>query len=732
MAITPRSRPPLLDDQQLPPREPENHSLPEPESLPPPASAASKIPIWTIPAFVALATGIFAATHVAAAKSRSAHAAAGSPFDAENASPTSAPTMEAGIPGLPKFEDEGDLGTNGLGDDEQALDEFVKDHCILYGSTPDDTCLPLASPVRGEDFPNISAEFVSRAYSEADGETTFTYNVCSLEEAAPVGHVTIGHLGPCCVTRNSYFGSTTVGGLDTMTCTFGLSMDTAFTEPECQIYTISYLGDVPESKEDISVALGVGVDKFLSQQVVGADCRPPFVLPIEDAAAAATDNFSQESGGVNGGPAEAGDEFDFESMFGDKIDPPADTENSGEEFDFESMFGGEDPPAAEKPAPVAPLVTKETPGPEPSGASSGASAGGVVPVESLPGAPAGGENSTSSGGAAAVVVATPPALLEDQTNTTNATAPVAVVAGAYRGGVAPVVAMDTRPLTNTALHSEAYEDCIPKSDISYQSKSNQDEALTEIYFSNPYKCGGVVVEIGSHHKHSASFYFEYAMGWKAMLVDASPRTAKEFTKKRPSATVLNGAFCTTPTGPSSSQDSLTWVQGAKEIDDAFVKSKGTSNTVFSEGTSEAGTSGETVSVPCMSLSDELTKAGHSHIDVLFISVSGEPYAVLKALDLDKISMSLLVVEKNPASSRHYEDMYNLLTESGYVKAEWDIKRWCSATLGSCADNEVWIEKGYNPLPIYGSSNGRRLLEVLEAKPRLYDPITGRRNNLRTQ
>lgn len=64
--------------------------------------------------------------------------------------------------------------------------------------------------------------------------------------------------------------------------------------------------------------------------------------------------------------------------------------------------------------------------------------------------------------------------------------------------------------TKTALYSETIINCTPNGDPGYHSKSGQDEAIFKIYRTNPYRCGGVVVEIsdGDGKEFNSSYFFE--------------------------------------------------------------------------------------------------------------------------------------------------------------------------------------------------------------------------------
>lgn len=51
-------------------------------------------------------------------------------------------------------------------------------------------------------------------------------------------------------------------------------------------------------------------------------------------------------------------------------------------------------------------------------------------------------------------------------------------------------------------------------------------------------------------------------------------------------------------------------------------------------------------------------------------------------------------------------IHDVLQQNQYVKAAWNIQRWCT-TFSSCMHNVVYLKKGYNPSP---RDVSRRLLE----------------------
>ena len=849
MAITPRTRPPLLD-QRLPPRRPElqQRILVQPQT-PPPAPTGPPFPFWLVPVGVIMATAIFLTTHFLDHNaSDEYHPSPWGPMGrsaGEGYLPTMAPTLQMGAHNWPEGKEFDDNETialdinalNGEFDDMSQLDpmqrEYMSQKCIMYGEESAQearNCKPLSKLAANIDYPNVAIEYVSRSYNNDQDSTTFTYNVCSLDESLSISHVTIPHQGNCCVLRSHYFGSTSVGGLDAMTCTYGLSLDTGFAkEQACKIYTITYMGNVPATSDEsrVNVAIGLGRDTFLEQKIVGADCRAPFQLDIPTAGTIPDAGVSPIGGedGLSGELSVPGDEdgsfsingtdstygtnddtfgtdgthddtygtdgtdgtdgttgtdgtndtigsdgtdgtnsynsnYDFQDMLGTNDEQHSDshsstsdsssTSDAARESETVENFSAASPFPWEAPKDTTTTSTVTTPPYKPA-------------IVAPPNLPDYDENETT------VVIAAPhvgDGFGHDHAGLVHAGGDWGAAGGRnyetgggviyvggdgdgspYMGGSytsAVSVQAQLFALTKTAKYSEATTDCIPRSDIDYRSKSGEDEALKEIYYSNPYKCGGVVVEInaGNGWKDSASYYFEHAMDWKTILIESNPNTFAELQAKRPLATTWNAAFC--------AQDALTFVGGKADKKGKFYSSNPKSdvaNVAIQSGKKAPPSSGK--KVDCISdLSDEIiSKTQHRHIDIMYVSdVGGEAFAVLNSINFDLLSLSILVLEIEASSSSYYQDMSDLLNQAGYVKAEWDIRRWCPPVFGKCAQNEVWLEKNFNPLPMVGdpdqadstvtstttstttsdsepNTKNRRLQKVLQST-HFYDPVTG--------
>jgi len=241
-------------------------------------------------------------------------------------------------------------------------------------------------------------------------------------------------------------------------------------------------------------------------------------------------------------------------------------------------------------------------------------------------------------------------------------------------------------------HNEAFvcgcdaSQCELNEDAEYHSMSNEDEAIYEIYYTNPIKCCRVIVEIGAGdgERFSTSHFFEEGLKWKSLLIEANPILYEQAKENRPNATVLNAGFC--------ESDNM-WFE-----DGNFAGNKGPEE-IMSEPYIRVNPTGpDTKSVKCTQMDNVFFQLGITHVDIMVIRLQGDPLAVIRAMDWT-VRVDIWIVLAN-GGQRSDRDQYvrDVLLRNDYVAAEWDIKRWCPPTIGHCLNNEVFLRKGFDPLP----------------------------------
>lgn len=136
----------------------------------------------------------------------------------------------------------------------------------------------------------------------------------------------------------------------------------------------------------------------------------------------------------------------------------------------------------------------------------------------------------------------------------------------------------------------------------------------------------------------------------------SPKNYAKLEKKRPLAILVNAMVC-------AEAQTLHWVEGKsiatsgawELMSDDFRRIK------FADMTDEKVQNLPTVE--CVRLTDILGRFGIYHVDLFSLDVEGAELSVLKAIDFDKFSASVILVEERSGS----QSVIPLLTNAGYVR-----------------------------------------------------------------
>ena len=232
---------------------------------------------------------------------------------------------------------------------------------------------------------------------------------------------------------------------------------------------------------------------------------------------------------------------------------------------------------------------------------------------------------------------------------------------------------DKPTLTNHPLSS--LQKCTPKSNVPYRSQSNEDKAIIEQLYGGRPKCGGTIVEIGALDgvRYSNSWYFEHALQWKALLIEANPTNFKALETNRPNAINIHSAMCM--------GESIDFIGGGAV--------GGMVNTMSEKhGKKWVNPMEKSVSVPCQTFKPLFSKHGIIHVDIFILDVEGGEFEVLKTMDWS-VTVGVWVVELDSTNPQKNHDVRKELRKHGYTPATWNIRDWCSKG-GDCTANEVFV------------------------------------------
>lgn len=239
----------------------------------------------------------------------------------------------------------------------------------------------------------------------------------------------------------------------------------------------------------------------------------------------------------------------------------------------------------------------------------------------------------------------------------------------------------------------------------FSGMSGQDEAIYELFYSNPIKSCGTVVEItdGPGLDKSPSLFFQTALNWNTILISGTLEDRLDVWEDRAKATVVPGVFC---------DHDLLYYKNDKYY---AIGGEAEVSSELHEPTTLTNLAGA-AKVDCLSLETVYANAGITRTDVIFISIPGDVLSVIRAMDW-RVRTDVWVIQFGGPFPEREEKVRFYLEANQYIKAAWDIKRWCdSEKLQQCMPNEVYLKKGFVPLPEVQARIGRRL-DVRDARIR---------------
>eukprot|EP00756_Hemistasia_phaeocysticola_P016572 Hpha_TRINITY_DN15485_c0_g1::TRINITY_DN15485_c0_g1_i2::g.177062::m.177062 len=191
---------------------------------------------------------------------------------------------------------------------------------------------------------------------------------------------------------------------------------------------------------------------------------------------------------------------------------------------------------------------------------------------------------------------------------------------------------------------------------SARGEGGMDIYLYERFFKG--QCGGTVVELGANQGlwASMSYMFEYALGWRAVLLEGHPGLCRQLKKNRPQAfrkcpvVVANREEFDNQESTHFVLTNSSWFNGIEKFID-LKKLKRSKVRVLSN-----------VSVPIMRLAEVLPRRGL--VDLLSLDVEGAETSVLRSVDWERQGFKVIYVEGISAEGA------SLLCQHGYLRYSW--------------------------------------------------------------
>lgn len=193
----------------------------------------------------------------------------------------------------------------------------------------------------------------------------------------------------------------------------------------------------------------------------------------------------------------------------------------------------------------------------------------------------------------------------------------------------------------------------------FLSAAGQDRFIYETYFSG--KSDGVYLEIGGYDGWTGSncYFFEKTLGWKGIIVEASPTWVKEIPKYR-NAEVIHAAI-SDRNGEAEFMDVISGATQMGGIPQHYIPSK------LQQVLQYPGHAERRVTVPAMTLGALLDSRGLKHVDYCSIDVEGAEKVILGAVDFRQYDITVISVEN--AVGHETSSVKHILEPAGYRLVE---------------------------------------------------------------
>eukprot|EP01062_Namystynia_karyoxenos_P054764 TRINITY_DN4528_c0_g1_i3.p1 TRINITY_DN4528_c0_g1~~TRINITY_DN4528_c0_g1_i3.p1 ORF type:complete len:440 (+),score=73.78 TRINITY_DN4528_c0_g1_i3:91-1410(+) len=227
------------------------------------------------------------------------------------------------------------------------------------------------------------------------------------------------------------------------------------------------------------------------------------------------------------------------------------------------------------------------------------------------------------------------------------------------------------------------------------SQSREDAALYHRYFCG--RCGGTFVEMGALDglRYSNTLFFERALGWRGVLIEALPDNVAQLRRNRPLSTIVGKAACPDRNGT---------IQFVRGVSSAVGGAADLASPSFRDRWWARGWENRTITVPCSPLGTLLREAGLRKVDLFVLDVEGGELATLNTMDWS-IPVRVWVIELDNHNETKNTAVRLLLLSHGYRQATavgWRIGHYCKPKTPllqePCMANEVFEHPGLVAAP----------------------------------
>ena len=236
---------------------------------------------------------------------------------------------------------------------------------------------------------------------------------------------------------------------------------------------------------------------------------------------------------------------------------------------------------------------------------------------------------------------------------------------AYQRLMAPLTFSQLYPACGHITHPPLPTDMTVARRSMSKSQDREDVHLYDMLFKDD-KEPGVFLEIGAldGELFSNTYFYEHALGWKGILVEANPANAAKLrTAPRPRSAIFTLAVCGIDEGfqhPGNLTFSKAGGAVATAVDHAAPG--------FLDNWKDT-LGAERVSVPCVPLQLLIDATGLWDIDLFSLDVEGGEKFVLDTVDLRKTNIRVIMIEQDGWNKEKDQWVRDHLVSHGFQKVE---------------------------------------------------------------
>lgn len=214
---------------------------------------------------------------------------------------------------------------------------------------------------------------------------------------------------------------------------------------------------------------------------------------------------------------------------------------------------------------------------------------------------------------------------------------------AYAGPRVAPVAVASCPADDAYLRAHAAD---------LHGQASQDRFVFQQFFRGV--CSRVYVEIGAYDGslNSNTWFFNHHMGWRGILVEASPSSYEKARRNRPNDALYHRAITT-----DSDNGYITFM---------FSDETPQVNSIAGFEDKRRIKGAQEIRVPTGTFREIFAEQGVTRVDFFSLDVEGGELVVLETIDFDAVLICILMTENNPVDTAKNREVNNFMTRHNFA------------------------------------------------------------------